>query len=447
MDNRNIFKKLTSQCPVDYRINEIIRFKYPYIITKLKAQVNKSPDSSILQIYSVILRAIDLGMRTEKELFKFLGLKKGDFIIREIFYLKECAYIDETSQGWSTTNAGKTFIRDNSILRTLEDEEFKFIVDAKTGDFVSAELSLQTKKDTEKGIEAVHKDLRNNSMILENRFDELSELYMQDNTDGSLLIGYDLDNILFCKPENSDYYFIEYIPIESKEDEIESYIEVRCVDKDLTKDKRVTEILTKEYPEILYEFTDSERAVLSEIEDYDDEKEFEDVVLDKSESDSEILSIWETQSVFKESLRSAKKRILVESPWIKKASLKYKKLFEDALKRGVEIYVLYGIDAYSDNDSVSERMFRTLENNNENFHLIFLPDHFASVEMLDLTGTHRKLLIKDSEFFVQGSFNFLSFNKQEGQRVANEESVKINREVDKKWNAVMLEYQIYGFEI
>ena len=77
MDNRNIFKKLTSQCPVDYRINEIIRFKYPYIITKLKAQVNKSPDSSILQIYSVILRAMDLGMRTEKELFKFLGLKNG----------------------------------------------------------------------------------------------------------------------------------------------------------------------------------------------------------------------------------------------------------------------------------------------------------------------------------------------------------------------------------
>lgn len=442
MDNKDIFRKLTNQCPVDYRINEIIRFKYPYIITKLKAQVNKSPESSILEIYSVILRAIELGMKTEEELLSFLGLQQGDFMIREIYYLKECAYLDEIFQDWYITDTGKKFIKDNSILRILQDEEFKFIVDAKTGDFISGELSLQTNRNTEKGIEAEYKDLRNNPKIFENRFADISELYTQESADGSLLVAYDIEHILFCKPENSDYYLIEYIPIESKKDEIESYIEVRSVDKDFTKDIRVTEILNKEYPEILYEFTDSERAVLSEIEDYDEEKEFEDVVLDKSEKDSEILSIWETQSVFVESLKSAKKRILVESPWVKKASLNYKKLFEDALKRGVEIYVLYGIDAYSENDFNAKRMFYTLNNNNENFHFIFLPVHLVSVGRFDLTGTHRKLLIKDSEFFVQGSFNFLSFNKQEGQRVANEESVKINRGVDKKWNDVMLDYQI-----
>jgi len=59
-----------------------------------------------------------------------------------------------------------------------------------------------------------------------------------------------------------------------------------------------------------------------------------------------------------------------------------------------------------------------------------------------MTGTHRKLIIKDNDYFIQGSFNFLSFNKEKGQKIANEESILIPKNVQKKWESVFEEYEI-----
>ena len=59
-----------------------------------------------------------------------------------------------------------------------------------------------------------------------------------------------------------------------------------------------------------------------------------------------------------------------------------------------------------------------------------------------MEGTHRKLVIKDEEYYISGSFNFLSFNKREGQIVANEESTLIRSDVAEKWKNVLKEYDI-----
>jgi hypothetical protein len=75
------------------------------------------------------------------------------------------------------------------------------------------------------------------------------------------------------------------------------------------------------------------------------------------------------------------------------------------------------------------------------FSLVHLPTHFEGIN-LKLTGTHRKLMIKDYEYYISGSFNFLSFGKQESQKVSNEESHLIRKNVNGKWEAVMREYSL-----
>jgi hypothetical protein len=52
------------------------------------------------------------------------------------------------------------------------------------------------------------------------------------------------------------------------------------------------------------------------------------------------------------------------------------------------------------------------------------------------------LLIKDNDYYISGSFNFLSFAKQEGQQVANEESHLVTFDVNKKWEKVIKEYNL-----
>lgn len=55
--------------------------------------------------------------------------------------------------------------------------------------------------------------------------------------------------------------------------------------------------------------------------------------------------------------------------------------------------------------------------------MIHLPTHFEEQGNDKMIGTHRKLIIKDNDYYIQDNFNFLSFNKEEGQKIANEESI------------------------
>lgn len=46
------------------------------------------------------------------------------------------------------------------------------------------------------------------------------------------------------------------------------------------------------------------------------------------------------------------------------------------------------------------------------------------------------------KYYLHGSFNFLSFNKKEGEKIANESSHLIRYGVRNKWESVFKEYQL-----
>jgi len=109
---------------------------------------------------------------------------------------------------------------------------------------------------------------------------------------------------------------------------------------------------------------------------------------------------------------------MIICPWITEQVVDGPALrtIEAALKKGVRLYVGYGID-----DGEQPRRGRKpiphgiteLAEKYENFHLRELGD------------THEKLLIKDDEFEVVGSFNWLSFRGDPTRRLRREHSVKI----------------------
>lgn len=441
METREIHNKLEKQCASDYRINEIIAFSYPFRRIKINATVNRSPELSIQQIYSVLLRTILEGCSEERELVKFLGLHEEDFILRELYFLRERGYTNLTSGIWIVTGLGEEFIKDNSILKILEEEAFEFLLDSVNNEVLLKDFNLSSKP-TSNQLEPVYDYRHKSAEMLEGKNQQLSDIYKQQNNGKAYLVGYDGSKILFDAKEFSENYLIEYIPRKGKD--AEPYIEVRNADKEISLNRRLSKVLAGNYPSILYQFSNSERTVLAEIEEEESEvlEEFQSVeVLHKHTSTTEILSVWETQTKFKEALETAKKRLLIESPWIKRATLNYIHLIEKALKNRVQIIILYGIES---NDlhhfGAVDKLRKLQEEHNDKFHLIHLPSHFEDNGNSKMTGTHRKLVIKDYEYFIQGSFNFLSFNKKEGQKVANEESVLINKGVVEKWKSVISEY-------
>jgi hypothetical protein len=113
----------------------------------------------------------------------------------------------------------------------------------------------------------------------------------------------------------------------------------------------------------------------------------------------------------KKALLSAKRRLVIVSPWIRDSVIDWPFIASlDALLRaGVEVYIGYGIENADGNgrknvakekhdiDPQAEKELRELATRHKNFHFVHVGN------------THRKSLVCDDQFAVVGSFNWLSY--------------------------------------
>ena len=436
MTEQEIYQKLAKQSPTGYKLNELIAFSYPVRRLKLDVLVNKQPDGSLVKVYSLIIKAIQTGFNSQKTLFDFLGLGATDeFILRELFSLREKGYLDVVSDKWYVTAEGITFLNDNAIMRSEENEEYDFLIDAISGEVLSYKENQSEKNKFLKFIEPEIKLGNKNPDLLENKFQDLADTYKRDNEGKSYLISYSPDEIKRDYEECCNFWLVEYIP--SGKSNQEAKLEVRSYHS-LKQNKELTTKFNAEYRHYIYSLSNSERN------DYENLVELLDIKdeIKEVQSDFSTLTIWETKQKFIEALKNVKERILIESPWVKRATQEYIPLFQEILKAKKKIIILYGISERDEHDIITLKKIEELQTQHkDNFKIIHLPSHFKKSNS-KLTGTHRKLVIKDNDYYIAGSFNFLSFGKNEKQNVANEESMLISKDVNKKWDQLAKEYNI-----
>ena len=434
---KEVYEVLAKQAPKGCRINELIRFSYPVRKVRISVLVNKSPDESLLKVYNVLLRCIAKGFDEKSSLFDFLGIQQNDeFIMRELFYLREQGLLDLVSEKWYVTEEGKRFVKDNTILRVEEKEEYEFLVDGVSGKIFPVLSNVVNEHRKDKYIERKFNVPIKSPELLKDKYQEICDAYKKDSKGEAYLIEYDEKDILYDNNKSwIDYWFIEYIPGGGS---VEPYLEVRNVDS-LEKNDFLTKKFNNEYWQYVVKFTDSERKendIIEEIESHEEKIEH------SLETEGPItdLTIWQTKQKFIESLQNVKEQILIESPWIKKATREYIPYFEKLLKQKKKLIILYGIDESAEHDYNSIKELNELRQEyGKYFTLIELSEHLKDSKF---TGSHRKLLIKDNDYYISGSFNFLSFAKKEGDKVANEESQLITVDVKKKWGKVIKDYNL-----
>lgn len=434
MTEEEAYKQLKDKAPTGYRLNELIQFSYPVRKIRLDVLVNKQPDGSLVKVYNVLLRAIQAGFSSQDKLFTFLGLGQTDeFVLRELFTLREKGLVDLVSEKWIVTEEGEKFIQDEKILRIEEKEEFEFLIDGISGEIMSARQN-RTEKKLLKSLDPEVKLSNRNPELIEGKFQQLADTYKQDNENKAYLISYASDDIKYDSNDWCNFWLIEYIP--DRKSNQEPKLEVRNFET-LKEIKSLTSKFNSEYRHYIYSLSSSERTEFDEITIIHEEPKVQSQTDDLS-----TLTIWETKQKFIEALNNVKEKILIESPWIKRATQEYIPLFEKLLKDKKQLTILYGISEKDEHDIYTLRKVEELQKQHKDkFKLIHLPTHFAEIHSR-LTGTHRKLVIKDNEYYIHGSFNFLSFGKNERQQVANEESLLISKDVSKKWEQVAKVYSL-----
>ena len=155
------------------------------------------------------------------------------------------------------------------------------------------------------------------------------------------------------------------------------------------------------------------------------------------------LAVYEHPPLLKRALDEAEERVLIISPWIRRAVVtkNFIEAIRHALDRGVNIYVGYGL---GENDSKAGQ-----SDEDARKELDALADGRKRFSFSRLGDTHAKILIKDREFFVISSFNWLSF-KGDPNRTFREEwgtLVAIPSVVDKYFDKMVQRFAIKEDEV
>jgi len=111
------------------------------------------------------------------------------------------------------------------------------------------------------------------------------------------------------------------------------------------------------------------------------------------------LPVYEHPKILNSSLRDAKNKLVIISPWITRAVVNksFTDLLEKLLKNGVDIKIGFGIGEDDRKDYYAQNLLENLVSRYDNFTL------------KNLGNTHAKVLIKDDDYYVITSFNWLSF--------------------------------------
>lgn len=125
------------------------------------------------------------------------------------------------------------------------------------------------------------------------------------------------------------------------------------------------------------------------------------------------VAVYEHPMILRQAIANAKERLLIRSPWISPAVVdrRMEEELEALLSRGTELYIGYGLEhgaVHSKEPNQAVQRLQILSNRYPNFHFLNLGD------------THAKVLVKDSDYFVNTSFNWLSF-RGDSKRTFREE--------------------------
>jgi len=151
----------------------------------------------------------------------------------------------------------------------------------------------------------------------------------------------------------------------------------------------------------------------------EEEERNEILKLDATNINSRYIMTYEIREKFLQYLKNAQESLHISSPWMNDYIVndEFIKDIKNLLRRGVRISILYGPSSVQDIDKDG----RNVKTQQIAGKLKKIGDEFTSGLLTVTHGqTHDKLLICDKKYYIQGSFNFLSYAGEGDQFFRNE---------------------------
>jgi len=423
----------------EYSLNDIIEIGYPIHDVTIDIVSSGKPDSILQEIHLLLCEMINVGLDTKESLAQFLGLSANDFILDELFLLLENGIIDisENNKYRVTSNKGETFIKEKKFIPVTTQEGFRFYIDGLAGDFnhIAPSKSLA-------GTNRLNSIIKIDFEFVQNNWWEITKCYSKSQANSKEIV--DLASYKRSIVSKRVQYDRLYVLVYSPREKSGKKIQLRVYNSDMQYQKRKTEILNFEFGKNKYLFDFSNE--LAAAEEY--KQQFlnvtTEIVYEKLSGKYQDISTFEHKQLIKDALLTSELAVYIESPWIRKATMDYIAEMDYFLsKKNTKLFISYGIDGSSRNrphKETFEEIERLAEKHKGRLFLFNLPSHFSQ-KFPNRTGSHRKLLIKDYDYYVKGSFNWLSYSGNETENYAVEEGTQFFNNVKEFWTSVFSEYQ------
>jgi hypothetical protein len=139
------------------------------------------------------------------------------------------------------------------------------------------------------------------------------------------------------------------------------------------------------------------------------------------------LNTFHCRDLLKETLREVKERLVIVSAFLSASVVDATFLgsLETALKRGVKVWFAFGMGSDDGRDAPSpswQRAERGLRELRKRYKSSFKLMDFGKTSH---NKTHEKILIRDGDFVVSGSFNWLSYTGERGKGFRREDALRL----------------------
>ncbi|MGC4035219.1 MAG: hypothetical protein QM764_04595 [Chitinophagaceae bacterium] len=423
----------------EYSLNDIIEIGYPIIETCIDVISSGKPTDILQEIHILLIELIDAGIASKEALVQFLGISENDFILDELFALLENGILAISEDDkYRVTTKGEMFISEKKFIPVTTQEDFRFYIDG-----LSKEIFYEMPSETTNSSNRIAPSVKVDFNFIQEQWLNINKCFTKANSGDKEIV--DLANYKRSITARRDLFIKYYVLIYYPKDKSGKKVQLKIYNSDSKLLKSHSESLSALYSTNKYLFDFSNE--LEGVEEY--KKLFIDTTAeitdDKLTGKYQDISTFEHKELIKEALFTAETAVYIESPWIRKATMEYLPGMEFFLKKkNTKLFIAYGIDASSKNaphkdtfDKIEELKLKY----NGRVYLFHLPSHFKT-KFPNRNGSHRKILIKDFEYYVKGSYNWLSYSGNENENYAVEEGTQFFDNVEKFWKRVFKDYKL-----
>ena len=443
VSDEELAKKLGGYLGDEYRLKYLKKVPFPYYKVKLKLLASLKPDKDVQMIHRILLTLIKQGISTQKEIKSFLGLQPPDFILQELFVLtRRDIILPDKTNGYSLTEKGSEYLEGKFAWTQTEEIEYEFLIDGLSGELkrsrhIRKSLAVEELKPIFPGQPPLD--------WLQERWESLCKVFNEEYPEHQLVdfVNSKKDRIVSSKLFHEDHYVVGYMEKQSPSQNMVWNIRDLSLKEVPTNEKHLSQILEKQI-EFFYEKEIVEDLFRNKKEFQTAHKKVLSEKMDFPEKGYRELKNYEIRKEMLKAVKNAKKAILIESPWVREISPSLLGEIRRFLNnQDGKICILYGIgDKTKHHQPTLEKLMKLRDNfGKRKVYLVELPSHFDN-RQIEMSGTHRKVLLVDNSLTIKGSFNFLKSGEEEEERFPAEEATVFYENTPARWREIFRDYQL-----